>query len=856
MRRLPDRLLFIGLLLLCFTAFGQQTPPTQLSLRKVSSTTPRRYGPAETLYEQLRTADLDDARVYHVRNLNLDRGEIHISLDDGVIAFTHEVEGKITGAFFEGDGDVLLAPPNQVERASMTLFTGAAILEERFVTAYFRWNDDTFAEMQAQLASEEHGAEFVTQWDDMARNLAEVDALRLLVSFSRLLPEKAQGTSPSHPINGSAADDRLFHGRIQGRKLGVFDIYYDSTAAEQIWAGQAMLKDGSMYYDVWTSFSLSTPAKTRSLTPGPERDPIRISDYLIDTDLKPPTELSAEAWLQIDVRKGGERTVLFELSRFLQLDDVECDGQRVEYIHNQAIEGTALARRGNDLVAVIFPRTLEAGQHLNLHFSYKGDVLSQVGAGLLYVGERGTWYPNRGIAMSRFDLRFRYPAEWTLVATGTRVTESAPAVAPPFEAPPGQESSRWISESPIPLAGFNLGKYQRSSVQANKISVDVYATRGVERNFPQSRTQEALVTPPPGLGPKLAPIVPVAPAPPSPARNEQQVASNAAHALQAYEAWFGSYPYQSLAITQLPGNLSQGWPGLIFLSSFSFLNGEERYNLHLKPADELIMGQVAAHEIAHQWWGDLVTWRGYRDQWVAEGLANYSSLMLLESKNPQKFQEVMRKYRDDLLQKNKEGYALSEAGPVTLGARLSSAEFPDGYEAISYGRGTWLFHMLRCAMRDSEARRSSAAASTLSDEPFVRALRQLRDRYSGQAIDTADLMHVFEEELPRNAWYEGKQSLDWFYRGWVNGTAIPKFILQGVRYADHAGATTVTGTIVQQNAPDDLVSYVPIYSSGAGRVELMGRVFVDGSRTRFRLSARAGTRKIEIDPQRTLLTAE
>ena len=44
---------------------------------------------------------------------------------------------------------------------------------------------------------------------------------------------------------------------------------------------------------------------------------------------------------------------------------------------------------------------------------------------------------------------------------------------------------------------------------------------------------------------------------------------------------------------------------------------------------------------------------------------------------------------------------------MTLGTRLSCSQFPNGYEAISYGRGTWLFHMLRSMMRDAE--RSSGA---------------------------------------------------------------------------------------------------------------------------------------------------
>ena len=136
--------------------------------------------------------------------------------------------------------------------------------------------------------------------------------------------------------------------------------------------------------------------------------------------VEPPTKIDADASLQLEVRQSGQRTVLFELSRFLQIKKVEADGQPVEFIHNQALEGTQLARRGNDSVAVIFPQLCAQVQKIELHFVYGGEVISEAGPGLLYVGARGTWYPNRGLEMASFDLRFRYPADWTLVATGKR----------------------------------------------------------------------------------------------------------------------------------------------------------------------------------------------------------------------------------------------------------------------------------------------------------------------------------------------------------------------------------------------------------------------------------------------------
>jgi hypothetical protein len=835
------------LLLACpLAAFAQQ--PTETT---VVNTAPKA---AEALYLQLRSVGLDKARVYKVRDASLDREALHVTLDDGTIAFTEDVAGHVTGAFFEGEGEVLLVPANQVERESMALFTGAAILEERFVSAYFRFNDDTFAEMQPALRPYDGGLEFVSQWNQTARNLAESDALRLLLSFSRMLPVSGDAPTPAVSEKSPTREDRLLHARVQGRKLGTFDLYFDSGSAEQMWAGQLRTTEGQSYYDVWTSFSPNQQGSRQEgigIVAGEEgvSDDLGISGYHIRSNVKPPTQLDCEASLQMEVRQGGQRAVFFELSRFLQVKEVTADGHPVEFIHNQALEGTQLSRRGNDLVAVVFPQPLRVGQKIELRFVYGGEVISEAGGGLLYVGARGTWYPNRGLTMSDFDLEFHYPAGWTLLATG-KPTDTPPAITAEASTQASDQMSHWVTERPIPVAGFNLGKYTRAVAHAGNTLVATYAA-GVERAFPKTTTQ-AVVPDIPGFPGSRNQTVEIVQPPPSPAKNAQPIADQSARAIDFFARCFGPYPYSELALTQMPGTLSQGWPGLIFLSSFSFLTPSEKSGLHMTAVDTAISESVVAHETAHQWWGDLIVWRGYRDQWIFEALANYSSLMLLESENPSQFRAVMERYRQDLLQKNKDGAQLLDAGPVTLGSRLSSSHFPDGYDAISYGRGTWLFHMLRNMMRDGSPK--TPPSRLVTDEPFVRALRRVRERYEGKAMTTRELLRVFEEDLPPSMSYEGRKSLDWFYQSWVNGTALPHLELQGTKFVDKGHTTAVSGTILQRSAPKELVTLVPVYAVVGGKNVLAGQVFADGPETQFHLTAPAGTRKLVLDPNQTVLS--
>lgn len=844
-RRLWPILLLLGCVII---SLGQNQP--QAPGNATPSTGPLvATNAAESLFLKLSSVGLDSSRVYRARNVSLDRPGFSISLDDGTIAFTEDAAARVTGAFFEGDGEVLLIPPNQVERGSMALFTGAAILEERFVTGYFRFNDDTFSELQPYLTAAENGAEFAARWNETAHSLAEIDALRLFMSFSRFLPV-AGAPSPLVSPDKSANDERFLHARLQGQKQGFFDVYFDARAPEQVWAGQFRMAEGFDFYDVWSSFSLPgnkpTAETTHTIATQEGRtDAIDISDFKIRAEIKPPTTLDAEADLQLEVVKGGQRVALFELARTLVIKEVQADGQPVEFIHNPAIEGTQLARRGNDLVVVVFPQPIQTGQRIRLRFLYGGEVLSEAGPGLLYVGARGTWYPNRGIAMSNFDLEFRYPPGWTLVATGKRVDAPSDAATEPGGEMSAEQTSHWISERPIPIAGFNLGKYQRVVMKAGDVTVAVYATQTVERGFPQQPVQVS-----PDVGGIRPPIV-ITPVPPSPAQNAQMVARTSARAIEVFSRDFGPYPFSELSLTQNPGNLSQGWPGLIFLSSLSFLTPEQESNLHMSAVERALIKEVITHETAHQWWGDLVMWNGYRDQWTSEGLANYSSLMLFEDDQPAEFRAIMNGYRDDLLQKNKAGVPLMQDGPVTLGTRLSCSAFPDGYEDISYGRGTWLFYMLRHMMLDAE-RRSDGSNSDQAD-PFIRALRKLRDGYQGKSVTTREMLKVFEEGLPRSLWYKGHRSLDWFYDGWINGTAVPRFELRNVKFVAKPGGITVSGVLLQKDAPEDLVTPVPLYAARGGKQVFLGQVFADGAETPFHLTAPAGTHKIIVDPEQTLL---
>jgi aminopeptidase N len=342
--------------------------------------------------------------------------------------------------------------------------------------------------------------------------------------------------------------------------------------------------------------------------------------------------------------------------------------------------------------------------------------------------------------------------------------------------------------------------------------------------------------------------------------NAQLVADRVKKGLESLSEQMGPYPYNALVLSQMPGRMSQGWPGLIFLSSYVFLTPEEMQRAHISGVDEtMYTSLMPIHESAHQWWGDLVSWKGYRDQWLVEALANYCALVAMEKNQSKEVQEVLLSYRRQLLQENHDKQIGADAGPVTLGVRLYSSYFPNGYDAISYGRGTWIFHMLRTMLRDAESKdaksdpRAAKHAAT-GDEPFFRVLRKLRERYEGKYINNRIVQQVFEEELPDSLRVDGRKSLDWFFDEWVNGTAIPKLEASDVKLAKSPGRNVISGKLLQKDAPPELVTSVPIYGVSSGKnYVFLGRVFADGPESAFRVVAPAGITRIEVDPYLTIL---
>lgn len=776
------------------------------------------------LYQALNDLRPDATHVYAVHDLTLRRDVASFTFTEGKLAFFQTLGGRVTGAVFSGRGRVIATPHDRGERRSLAQFVGVPILDQVFSDAYIRFTDDTAAEIGQQLRSS--GAEEVDdralaeQWRSYVSVLAPSQSLRIISDWL------------------SAEPLPYFYALLHGASLGPFEVSVDQRRNEQVLIGQPKVSNGDAAYDIWALF----PAEGSSGTAPEAFAPL---DYRVESAIGDDLSLDGKTTLHLKAIRGGERVVSLELSRNLSVKDVRGeDGQPLVYFQNEELSRRNIARRGNDSVLVMLPAGRNAGEDFRLEISYHGNVIADAGNGVEYVGERGTWYAHLGGEhFTDFDLSFRWPRRLTLVATGVE-SESREV---------GEvKSGRWRSDAPFASAGFNLSEY-KTAATAGRPKVQVFANQLLEdailkrlrtnaqvdsalSSLDQARATHELVEIP-------------EPPPPNPSSALTQVGANVRDSIRFLEKLNGDFPFDHLDVTQIPGSFGQGWPELVYLSTFAFLPAEAEHRAGLTEwAEQGARDLMPCHEIAHQWWGNLTGAASYRDVWIEEGLANYMALLYADSKKPSEhyLTRWLDHYRSELcLKPGGASHPVDEVGPLILGSRLASSKVPDAYDTLIYGKSTWVMHMLHQLMLEPGPKDP--------DGQFRELLRAILSQYRFRSLSTADFQQAVERHMTRAMDLEGNHRMDWFFEQWVRGTDIPHYAVkfetrtQGPQYM-------VSGRLEQEGVEDVFTAPVPLYAAQpGGKPQFLGLVVTSGPQTRFHFSSRIRPARVLIDPYNTLL---
>ncbi|HEV2351009.1 MAG TPA: M1 family aminopeptidase [Terriglobia bacterium] len=776
--------------------------------------------PSELLH-QLNDLSIDPAQIYVLRGAQISRDRVNIYFNQGFIGFLDKVDGQVTGAVFSGEGEVLLIPPNSAEKASLAGFTGAPILEEKFTFAYMRFTDQTARQLLALARAPdprdlEQPTGFADSWNAVVHRLNGDFSVRILQD---LLGRR---------------DRPYFQAQVQGVEQGVFTVSVDERTSEAVRVGASRLNHGNVYADVWCSFP-SRAAPPRSAKP--ELDPVRVRSYKLDTQINEDNSLEGHADLDLESESSADRILIFQFSNRLRVSEVRDEqNHKLDVFQGEPFVESG-GQGGDNWIAVVLPSPRPAGSQFRLTFTYQGNVIADVGNGVLYVGARGSWYPNLGPqARATYDLTFRYPDRLTLVATGHRIEESSAD---------GWKHSRWVSDGEFPVAGFNLGAYHSRTRKAGKIEVEIYATPEAEEAL-ESRNSAPQFPPRPmdipGRSPGVIDTLPVIQPPLSPSALLDHMADNASGAVSYFETLFGPFPYPRLAISQIPGRFGQGWPELVYLPTLSFLQGYELAELGLTQKGADLSGQVIVpHEIAHQWWGNALGWKTEHDQWLSEGFASYAAALYLSQQKGggRKLHEILRDYMHDLMEKNAEGNTIESGGPIWFGHRLSNSLNPGGYDDIVYKKACWVLHMLHVLMTDP---------GTGSDARFFKMLRDFVADYRGTDPSTEDFIRHADKYMTPAMDLDHNHRLDWFFLDWVYGTGIPTYKLRAITRQLSKNKFLTQGTIDQSGVSVDFEMLVPVEATyGREKKATLGLVAVTAEGGHFKFFTRFKPTRVTID---------
>ncbi len=241
--------------------------------------------------------------------------------------------------------------------------------------------------------------------------------------------------------------------------------------------------------------------------------------------------------------------------------------------------------------------------------------------------------------------------------------------------------------------------------------------------------------------------------------------------LKFYDSLIGAYSYEKMANVQSNtrfGGMENA--GNIFYDEYK-VNGKHQIE------------NLVAHETAHQWFGNSVTEKNWRDIWLSEGFATYLTDLYIEHKyGAEKFKDRMAMERRKII-----NYQKKHPNPVVYDEKNDLLRL---LNINSYEKGAWILHMLR---------------NKIGNDNFFRLLKTFYQKYRQKNAGTADFIHLAEKISGKN--------LQVFFQQWLYRKDIPLLQIHSQRYGKQLQIT------VKQLTPDPYHLRLPVTVYFQGKIK-------------------------------------
>jgi hypothetical protein len=743
---------------------------------------------SDPVYRQLRDISIGSEAV-SVTNLVLKRDAGTFTFKQGTFAFVTAVNGKVTGAVFQGDGEFHLLPPVASEQRSLSVLTKSdeAGMTETFKTLVLRFTDETYAEIKKAGTPAQFTA---TNFAEALRQAQDNQRKKIQTNYDARILQDVLSSDPGG----------FFLAFIDGQKYSDKMVYcIDPHGGEFVAPEEIFLRTYETEKSgIWASFHYSAEYSSGSAKGTQENSPFMIAAQNLDTKIEKSGYLHGNALTTITSQTGDLRAVGLKLFPTLRVQKVtDAAGAELKFIQEDK-------DRDYDYW-VILPKGLSAGEEFQIRTIYEGkDAVTNEGGGNYYPVARDDWYPgDRFGRYAMYEMKFSVPKKLQIIGTGDKVSETTEG---------DWSVSVWKSPVPLAVAGFNLGEFRKmegGAVENTGYVIETYANKDIPDSvsgLKRAAEGEGEYT----LGSMQTTSM------------MKKPMAEAQLAVSLFNDYFGPIPYKRLAMSQQTAcGYGQAWPSLVYLPICSFFDDTVRHQLGFG-RDRGYWKTVAPHEVSHQWWGQTVGFNSYRDQWMSEGFAMFSSSLFVQviQKNNSEFRQYWRDQLDTMTEKNQQGRRPIDVGPVTAGYRLSNSRSGSITTRLIYPKGGFILHMIRMMMWDNQS----------GDARFRSFMQDFVKSYYNKPASTEDFKAVLEKHMTQGMDLEGNHKMDWFFNEYVYGTDLPNYKFEYNLGKGENGVINLGVKITQSNVGEKFRMTVPVYLElGDGRVVRLGAAPIVGN---------------------------
>jgi aminopeptidase N len=501
-----------------------------------------------------------------------------------------------------------------------------------------------------------------------------------------------------------------------------------------------------------------------------EGSSIDVTRYKITAELVPDTHiLKAQTQITFKALKQTQSAVL-EMNGSLAISSVKGpDGKTaLQYIQDRVNEQNVKVNLGQ-----LYP----AGAEITLTFDYAGALATPEGGPipdlrLAYVGPEGSylfyasrWFPFHGYAADRAtsEITFTVPGNWTVAGHS-----SSPVVTAPTK--DGRKSFTFVEAQPVLPGSFGAGQFITRTISSGGIQIDVNVLPGSE------------------------------------ARAEE-FAKEIAQIVQFYSTKFGQYAFGNrYVVVEVDEETLESYSG----AGIAFLSHRTLTSDKLLPVEDL------AREVAYQWWGQAVGLKSFDDAWLAQGLAQYSSVLYRESlANAAEFHEVLSALLEQAL-------AFESESSIARAPSQLNDQSP-AYRSVVFFKGAYVYHMLR---------------TMIGDDKFFNLIKSYYGNFKGQNSGIEDFEALANKVSASN--------LRGFFGLWVDSTGVPEFKADYSILRTKEGKFKVRGTL-RQNM-DSFRGPVEIALEAEGGRSEKTTVDLKGTSADFEIASNGKPLEVIIDP--------